>query len=201
MTLHVDNNFSLKVLTSGASSKLVTIETACAAAPLSNSSSRQTPSFEDLSLQKPCSFGRTLCEPLWNLRLFESELALLHSVSLGLTVKGTCENECDFCEELIGFLVLHLVAGQGHIMNLAVTPKLQQQGAGSTLLKNALVLLDKLGAEEVTLEMRRSNTAAQNLYRKFGFKEVGVRLRYYSNLGETADMAEDAILYSFYFKT
>ena len=38
----------------------------------------------------------------------------------------------------------------------------------------------------MTLECRKTNIAAQNLYRKLGFIDVGVRKRYYSDTGEDA---------------
>jgi ribosomal-protein-alanine N-acetyltransferase len=47
-------------------------------------------------------------------------------------------------------------------------------------------LASELNAEFVTLEVRVSNTIAQNLYRKYGFTEVGLRHRYYHDNGEDA---------------
>ena len=44
------------------------------------------------------------------------------------------------------------------------------------------------GATAVTLEVRRTNTAAQQLYHNMGFKQVGVRRKYY-------DDGEDALLF------
>ena len=43
-----------------------------------------------------------------------------------------------------------------------------------------------IGAQYLTLEVRVSNTLAQNMYRKYGFKETGVRRRYYSDNNEDA---------------
>jgi ribosomal-protein-alanine N-acetyltransferase len=44
----------------------------------------------------------------------------------------------------------------------------------------------KLGARRATLEVRRSNEAAQKLYEKFGFTVAGVRRQYYTNPQEDA---------------
>ena len=52
-----------------------------------------------------------------------------------------------------------------------------------------VAMLDRaveLGAAVATLEVRVSNVVAQNLYRKYGFKQVGLRRRYYSDSGEDA---------------
>jgi ribosomal-protein-alanine N-acetyltransferase len=46
----------------------------------------------------------------------------------------------------------------------------------------------ELGAHEVTLEVRVSNTVAQNLYRKYGFEVVGRRPGYYRDNDEDADL-------------
>jgi ribosomal-protein-alanine N-acetyltransferase len=46
----------------------------------------------------------------------------------------------------------------------------------------------ELGAHEVTLEVRVSNTIAQNLYRKYGFEVVGRRPGYYRDNNEDAEL-------------
>jgi ribosomal-protein-alanine N-acetyltransferase len=46
----------------------------------------------------------------------------------------------------------------------------------------------ELSASMVTLEVRASNVVAQNLYRKYGFVNVGRRARYYRDNNEDADL-------------
>ena len=46
--------------------------------------------------------------------------------------------------------------------------------------------LSNLGAAYATLEVRKSNLTAQNLYKSLGYVSVGVRKRYYEDNGEDA---------------
>jgi ribosomal-protein-alanine N-acetyltransferase len=87
-----------------------------------------------------------------------------------------------------GFCAFWLVADQAHINNLAVRPELRGRGLGTQLLDSVVNEARHLGAASLTLEVRRSNVAAQRLYAKSGFQEVGVRTNYY------AQPVEDALL-------
>jgi [ribosomal protein S18]-alanine N-acetyltransferase len=78
------------------------------------------------------------------------------------------------------------VADQAHINNLAVRPELRGRGLGSQLLEAIVVEAQRLGAGSLTLEVRRSNIAAQRLYLRAGFHEAGVRKNYYTQPVEDA---------------
>ena len=80
-----------------------------------------------------------------------------------------------------------MAAGEGHLLNLSVAPDCQRTGHGSALLKEAMRLARKRGAQHVFLEVRPSNLAAQALYRRFGFREVAVRPGYYPAHGGRED--------------
>ncbi len=67
------------------------------------------------------------------------------------------------------------------ILNLAVAPPFRRLGIGSALISQELRT-----AADFFLEVRESNLAAQALYRRFGFVEVGRRARYYQFPAETA---------------
>lgn len=89
---------------------------------------------------------------------------------------------------VIGFGGLWLIIDEGHITNIAVHPEFRGTGVGSALLE-ALIEICKLEAAcGVTLEVRKSNIPAQNLYKKYGFVEEGLRKGYYG------DNKEDAII-------
>jgi ribosomal-protein-alanine N-acetyltransferase len=98
-------------------------------------------------------------------------------------------------EEIVGYAGFWLIAGEIHISTIAVAPEERGRGRGEWLLLNLLLLACELAPLLVTLEVRRSNTTAQNLYRRYRFEEVGVRRRYYRDTGEdallmTVDFAE-----------
>ncbi len=72
-----------------------------------------------------------------------------------------------------------LVGEDAHIVTLAVTPNERRRGVGSLLMVSLIERAREHGARNLTLEVRRSNDAAQDLYRRFGFEEVGLRRDYY----------------------
>src|SRR5688572_19749406 len=67
------------------------------------------------------------------------------------------------------FCAFWRVADQAHINNLAVRPELRSRGLGSQMLEAIVLEAQRLGAGSLTLEVRRSNTAAQRLYRRADF--------------------------------
>ena len=82
-----------------------------------------------------------------------------------------------------GFLVWRIVAeGEWEILNLAVAPEFRRRGAARSLFE----VLRKQFSGDVYLELRASNEPARNLYKSFGFQDVGSRPRYYANPPETA---------------
>jgi len=87
---------------------------------------------------------------------------------------------------VIGYAGMWHVVNEGHILNVAVKAENRQQGIGSLLiseLENIAMEKEMIG---LTLEVRESNSAALQLYQKFGFKAEGIRKRYYSDSGEDA---------------
>jgi ribosomal-protein-alanine N-acetyltransferase len=89
---------------------------------------------------------------------------------------------------MVGYCGFWVAAQEAHISTIAVDPKCRGQGIGQLLLITAIEKAMELEASLVSLEVRVSNSAAQNLYHKYGFKVVGRRPRYYS------DNREDALI-------
>ena len=87
---------------------------------------------------------------------------------------------------IVGYVGVWLMVDEAHIVAIAVRQAYRGRGLGESLLAEAIELALGNHQENVTLEVRRSNTAAQNLYEKFRFLKVGVRRRYYSDNGEDA---------------
>ena len=87
---------------------------------------------------------------------------------------------------IAGFCAFWKVVDQIHINNLAVRPELRRQGLGAFLLARVLEEAAAMGAPHATLEVRRSNIAAQHLYEHAGFTCAGVRTGYYTNPIEDA---------------
>lgn len=85
----------------------------------------------------------------------------------------------------IGVTGYWLMAGEAHIMTVAVLPAWQRRGLGELLLLSLLEDAQSRQADAATLEVRRSNDPAIALYHKYGFALVGQRPGYYDN-GEDA---------------
>jgi ribosomal-protein-alanine N-acetyltransferase len=85
-----------------------------------------------------------------------------------------------------GYIVYWRVADEMHLHNIAVRKDQRRKRVASLLLREAIRASQSEGARSVTLEVRRSNLAARNLYEKFGFSVKGVRPGYYSDTGEDA---------------
>lgn len=87
---------------------------------------------------------------------------------------------------IVGYGGFWLMAGEAHIMTIAVKPEYRGRHVGELLLAAMIDRAYELNATEVTLEVRVSNHVAQALYRKYGFLEAGRRIRYYSDNNEDA---------------
>jgi ribosomal-protein-alanine N-acetyltransferase len=73
---------------------------------------------------------------------------------------------------------LHL-AKKGHLISVAVLPEFRRMGMASSLVDRALSALSAIGADECYLEVRISNIAAIELYKKIGFMIARTIQRYY----------------------
>jgi ribosomal-protein-alanine N-acetyltransferase len=88
--------------------------------------------------------------------------------------------------DVAGYMSLWRILDEGHINNVAVLPEYRRRGGASEMLEFMLEYSEKNGISSHTLEVRVSNEGAIGLYRKFGFKEAGVRKGYYEDNGEDA---------------
>ena len=87
---------------------------------------------------------------------------------------------------IIGFAGLWLMVDEAHITTIAMHPNYRRLGLGEYMLVSLIDIAYSIGAKWVTLEVRVTNYTAQNLYRKYGFHEAGIRHRYYSDNNEDA---------------
>jgi len=86
--------------------------------------------------------------------------------------------------EVVGYAGLWKVFDEGHITNIAVHPEYRKCGIGSRLLEEMINLSKEEEIIKLTLEVRKSNIAAQRLYGKYGFIVSGMRKAYYSDNNE-----------------
>jgi ribosomal-protein-alanine N-acetyltransferase len=112
--------------------------------------------------------GQTVQELPWFKRLFHYERHL------------------NVAENIVGFSGFWMMMGEAHIIAIGVRDSYRRLGIGEGLLIATIELAQIVNANVVTLEVRASNEIAQELYKKYGFRVVGRRPRYYSSDGEDA---------------
>ena len=119
----------------------------------------------------------------WKVSSFLSELKDSHSIYVGYMEEN----------KLVGYICCMAVVDEASINNFAVAPDHQAKGIGKKLLQEMIALLKKRGMERLWLEVRVSNDAAYNLYKKIGFTEIFRRKEYYQNPIEDAYIMELAL--------
>lgn len=86
----------------------------------------------------------------------------------------------------IAYAGMWKIFDEGHITNIAVHPEYRKKGIGGMLVYHLINIARQENIKKMTLEVRKSNIAAQRLYFKYGFEIKGVRKGYYSDNGEDA---------------
>ncbi|HET7721714.1 MAG TPA: ribosomal protein S18-alanine N-acetyltransferase [Acidimicrobiales bacterium] len=113
----------------------------------------------------------------WSLSLFVSEMALRTSRAYYVArINGV----------LCGYAGLMVSEDDGHVTTLAVDPAWHRNKIGTRLLLILARTAIRRGASNLTLEVRVTNTAAQEMYRQFGFRPAGIRKNYYVETNEDA---------------
>lgn len=118
----------------------------------------------------------------WTEKMFLEELSGKFSVYRAAVEDGRA----------VGYMGMWLLAGEGHITNIAVAKDFRCRGLGSALMDDFISLAEQQSLTLMTLEVRESNTGAIALYEKKGFEEAGRRKNYYDN-------TEDALIMTKYF--
>src|SRR3954466_6273168 len=113
----------------------------------------------------------------WSSSLFLSELALRSTRAYIVARVG---------RELVGYAGLMMTLDDGHVTTTPVDPTRHEKKSGTRLLLWLAREGIARGAKSLTLEVRITNHAAQDLYKKFGFVPVGVRKNYYAEVHEDA---------------
>lgn len=89
-------------------------------------------------------------------------------------------------QRIAGFMIFWLVHDELHILNIATDPDYRRRGIARKLLEETLATARNHKCAMATLEVRRSNEAAIELYRSYNFRAVGIRPNYYVDEGEDA---------------
>ena len=113
------------------------------------------------------------------------------------TLKSELENEnskyivAKHQDKIVGFAGIWKAVDDVHITNIVVRKDFRNNGIGNLLLEKLISLTKELNFKELTLEVKANNTPAIKLYEKHGFKNLGIRKKYYNN-------TDDAIIMTLY---
>lgn len=91
-----------------------------------------------------------------------------------------------FNNKIVGYIIFHIIYPEAHITNFAIAKEHQNKGLGKCLLEFAINKIKEKKVKSIFLEVRVSNIRAQYIYKKFGFKFIGIRENYYQNNNESA---------------
>lgn len=91
-------------------------------------------------------------------------------------------------EKIVAYGGIWLILDEGHVTNIAVLSEYRGKGIGEKIVKGLIRICTSREIRAITLEVRKSNEVAKNLYKKLGFIEFGIRPKYY------LDNQEDAIV-------
>ena len=89
--------------------------------------------------------------------------------------------------QVVGYICVDFVFDEAEIHMIAVKKDFQNKKVGSSLLKEVIGTLKEKNIKKLFLEVNESNKIAIYFYKKFGFKEIFRRKKYYKN-------KEDAII-------
>lgn len=121
-------------------------------------------------LNQVCDIERAVFVDPWSFHMFEEELALPDMYDL-ITLRAD--------GDLIGYGGLLNIQDESHITNLAIKKEYHSQGFGTILLTELIKLAARNNSKNMSLEVKKDNVAAQNLYKKFDFQKIALRKHYY----------------------
>ena len=130
----------------------------------------------DADLDEVMAIERVSFAYPWSSRFFLQELQVQCARSVLAEMNG----------RVIGYILFWLLSDEIDIHNVAVATEFRRRGLGTLLLQQVIAEAKSRQCSRVTLEVRKSNTAAQKLYESMGFVTTGARKGYYSDDGEDA---------------
>ena len=124
--------------------------------------------MEPEDVDRVAAVDRTLYEFPWSRGNFSDSLRAGYSAWV-----------CRLGGALVGYAVMMLVLDEAHLLNISIRRDWQRRGYGAMLLDYLMGVGRQAGAASLFLEVRPSNEAARALYRRVGFRQIGVRRGYY----------------------
>lgn len=134
--------------------------------------------LEDLELIKDTLYSEY--DNFWSYNILKNEL--LNDKTTYIVAK---ENH-----QIVGFAGIMTCLDEATLNNIVVKKSCRGRGIGGELLDSIIELCGDLNMKSLTLEVDSSNTPAINLYKKFGFKNLGIRKKYYNHTSDAIIMTK-----------
>ncbi|HEY5996589.1 MAG TPA: ribosomal protein S18-alanine N-acetyltransferase [Candidatus Deferrimicrobiaceae bacterium] len=112
----------------------------------------------------------------WSRAMFAEELGRDYSDTIVAVEAGG----------VAGYAVCWTIAGESHLLNIAVSPEVRGRGVACRLLAECIRRGARSGSRHIHLEVRAGNDDAIRLYRGHDFVFMGIRKGYYTDTGEDA---------------
>lgn len=109
----------------------------------------------------------------WNENILKQEL--LNTDSIFLVVKDTIS------DEILGFAGIEIVLDEAELMNIVIRKNKRGLGIGKSLMEKIINIAKENNIKILKLEVNEKNLIAINLYKSLGFKQTGIREKYYNN--------------------
>ena len=110
-------------------------------------------------------------DDFWNYNIFKNELENKNSKYLIAKIDN----------EIVGFVGITIILDTADITNIVVKKNYRSKGISKILLENIITLAKSNNCSKINLEVNETNIIAINLYKKYDFKQVGMRKNYYKN--------------------
>lgn len=107
----------------------------------------------------------------WSLLSMEKELINKNAIYIVIKLGS----------KVVAFGGMWIIFDEGHITNIAVHPDFRRNNFGDIVIENLITIAKDKNMAALTLEVRSSNIAAINLYKKHNFSVEGIRKNYYQN--------------------
>lgn len=82
--------------------------------------------------------------------------------------------------EILGFISIQIIIDEATITNIVTKKDSRNTGIGSAMLDHIINYCKTQNLKNLTLEVNEKNTSALNLYKKYNFKQTGLRKNYYN---------------------
>lgn len=132
--------------------------------------------MQEEDLEQVAAIERETFSLPWSLQSFRDACEKEYNIYLVAQDEG----------EVLGYVGMWTVMGEGEITNVAVKKTARRQGVATRLMEEIICAGRKLGTDIFFLEVREGNEAARKLYEKQGFSRIGIRKNFYERPRENA---------------